>query len=49
MKHPIYVDLDIIRLLCWAYDEEYYSYPESTYEGKAVYKWIEECVLDMVE
>ena len=49
VDHPIYVDLDIVRLLCWAYDEIEGSWIESRYEGDAVYNWIEECVRDMVE
>lgn len=49
MDRLVYVDLDIIKLLCWAYDEEHDSYPESPFEGAAVYEWIQECVLDMVE
>lgn len=49
MDRLVYVDLDIIKLLCWAYDEEHDSYPESPYEGESVYEWIEECVQDMLE
>ena len=49
MDRLVYVDLDIIKLLCWAYDEEYNSYPESPFEGAAVYEWIQECVQDMLE
>ena len=49
MDHPIYVDIDIIKLLCWAYDEIEGSWIENRYEGDAVYNWIEECVRDMVE
>ena len=33
--------LDEIRELCLAYDGEYGNYPESTYEGLALFQWIE--------
>ena len=49
IDHPIYVDIDIIKLLCWAYDELESLWLEDQYAGKAVYEWIEECVIDMVE
>ena len=33
--------LDEIRELCLAYDRKYERYPESVYEGLALFEWIE--------
>ena len=48
MDKCTYLSLDFIKLLCQAYDEICDSYPESYFEGEAVYDWIEECCMDML-